>query len=235
MADCGWVQETRFGIWFQSTEIWRSYVLAPGLDALNKLLGSRARAFGRVLDAGCGDGGAFRQLEERFQPDALVGVDIDPSAIERASQEAKHCRISVEVRVGDVTKLDLEDASFDMVFCHQTLHHVTDQVTALHEFYRVLQPSGVLLLTESCRSFIRLPRVRALFRHPMEVQRSAVEYSRLLREAGYDVETGRTSTASPWWSRTDFGVRERLGLREPPNREPTQVHIAALRPDGPAP
>lgn len=231
MAERGhWVRETRFGRWFLGTRIWLHYVLGRALSDLDSLLGRDRRCFRSILDAGCGQGQAFRLLEQHFHPDAILGVDVDPEMIQRAAGRTSSCACRVEARVGDLTALDLPDASFDMIFCHQTLHHVRDQERALRELHRVLEPGGVLLLAESCRRFIRSVPVRILFRHPMEAQRSAGEHLELLRAAGFDLGTGRVSTPSPWWSRPDLGLAEWLGRPAPRDAEPTLVQVVAIRP-----
>jgi SAM-dependent methyltransferase len=224
-----WVRESRFGIWFQGTEIWNRYVLYEAIGELDALIGPPRRRFGTILDAGCGHGAALRELEQRFRAHRIVAVDRDPEMVERAREVSRGCSCSVEVRIGDVAKLDLPDASLDLVFCHQTLHHVSDPVAVLHEFRRVLRPGGLLLMAESCRPFIRLLRVRALFRHSMEVQKSASEYLQLLRDVGFAFGSESASTGYPWWSRPDLGILEWLGRPVPANREPTLVHVAALR------
>jgi SAM-dependent methyltransferase len=228
-ADC--VPETRFGVWFQDTSIWFRHVLLEGFAELERLLARPGECFARILDVGCGRGRAFRMLEDRFRPDFIVGIDADPRAIEHAVREAAGCSCRIEPRVADVTGLELPDASMDLVFCHQTLHHVRNQVGALGELHRVLVPGGVLLLAESCRPFIESARVRMLFRHPPDAQHSAEEYLALLRSAGFEFQAHGTSTPDPWWARRDFGLRERLGLRSSSSAPgPGQLCVAATRP-----
>ena len=179
---------------------------------------------------GCGAGLAFPLLEERFRPVVISGLDIDAPLVERARVAAGRCSCRVEARVGDATKLELPDASLDMVFCHQTLHHLSDQEGALHEFRRVLKPGCVLLLAESCRRFTQSLPVRLLFRHPMEMQNSAAKYLELLRSAGFVFEPSNVATPYPFWSRPDFGLGELLGRPVRTPREPTLLHVAAFRP-----
>jgi SAM-dependent methyltransferase len=227
-ADC--VPETRFGVWFQGTTVWFRHVLLESLAELERLLARPDARFARILDVGCGRGRAFRTLADRFRPGVIVGIDVDPGAIERAAQAAAGCPCRVEPRVADVTKLELPDASIDLAFCHQTLHHVRDQTSALAELHRVLAPGGVLLLAESCRPFIDSPLVRLLFRHPMEVQRSADEYLALLRSAGFGFRRDQVSTPDPRWARRDLGLGALLGLRaRPAPGGPTQLCVAAVR------
>jgi ubiquinone/menaquinone biosynthesis C-methylase UbiE len=134
---------------------------------------------------------------------------------------------------GDARRLSLADSAVDLVFCHQTLHHVRDQRDLLAELRRVLRPGGVLLLAESCRPFIRSLPVRALFRHPMEVQRSALEYLELLRANGFAFDEKSVAELAPWWSLRDLGLSRRLG-RPRPRPEPTLICVAARRVEGSA-
>jgi SAM-dependent methyltransferase len=223
-----WVRETRFGVWFQSTRIWIDYVLRPAVEGLERLIADRRAAFPTILDVGCGEGRAFPLLEHHFRPETLFGVDIDPHLVERARSAGRHSTCRTEVAKGDVGKLEFADASLDMVFCHQTLHHVCDQSRALSEFHRVLKPGGVLLIAESCRPFIRSPWVRFLFRHPTDVQRSADGYLELLRASGFCFGGASVSTPDPFWSRPDFGLREWLGRPAQRAGEPRLVYVSAV-------
>jgi SAM-dependent methyltransferase len=216
------VPETRFGVWFQGTQIWRDYVLRDALGELERLLARPGARFARVLDVGCGGGLALGELRERFAPSALAGVDSDVALVEQARQ----AHPGVDVHVGDATKLELADGSFDLVLCHQLLHHLSAPAEALAEIHRVLAPGGVLLLTESCASFLRLWWVRLFFRHPRNAYRSASEYVALARAAGFDVTEDAISTPAPWWTQLDLGVLGRIGVTLTP--EPL-VCLAATR------
>ena len=117
-----------------------------------------------------------------------------------------------------------------MLFCHQTFHHLVDQKSAIQEFYRILKPGGVLLFAESTRAFIHSWIIRLLFRHPMEVQKSASEYLRVIENAGFNVTPEAVSYPYLWWSRTDLGIRERFfGISPAPQREETLLNVVAVR------
>lgn len=49
--------------------------------------------------------------------------------------------------VFDAHRLPFNEATFDVVLCTEVLEHCHDPAAAVHEFYRVLKPGGVLLLT----------------------------------------------------------------------------------------
>ena len=106
----------------------------------------------------------------------------------------------------DSSKLPLPDASVDLLFCHQTFHHLVDQDAAIAEFFRVLKPGGTLLFAESTRRYIHSWIIRLLFRHPMDVQKTAPEYLGLVRAAGFAVPDSQVSYPFLWWSREDLGL-----------------------------
>ena len=46
------------------------------------------------------------------------------------------------MRVEDITKLSFEDDSFDFIYCSHVLEHISDDIKAMGELYRVLKPYG---------------------------------------------------------------------------------------------
>jgi ubiquinone/menaquinone biosynthesis C-methylase UbiE len=51
-------------------------------------------------------------------------------------------------------RLPLASASADIVFCHQTFHHLVQQEFAFTEYHRVLKPGGILLFAEATDAYI---------------------------------------------------------------------------------
>jgi len=226
----GFVPESRFGVWFLSTNIWVDYVLKCAADDLNRLIGNRRASYPVIVDFGCGFGRSFKLLEERFRPIRIVGIDADPKMLARSRLEARRHGLPVELKRTRNSSLPLGDESVDMIFCHQTFHHLVDQRRALREFHRVLKPEGLLLFAESTRKFIDSWIIRLLFRHPMETQRSAHEYLSMINEAGF--ETGPDSVSYPysWWSRKDFAIMERwFGVVARQPHEETLINVIAVR------
>lgn len=229
--DIAFVPETRFGFWFLGTGIWTTRVVRVALKDLERLIPDRRASYAVILDAGCGQGKSFRPLIEHFSPQRLIGVDADAESLRLAAAESAKEQTPIELRRGDVADLALPDASVDLVFCHQTFHHLIRQDETLAQFYRVLKPGGLLLFAESTRAYIHSWLIRFLFRHPMHLQWSADEYVAMIRRHGFRLEASSVSFPYLWWSRSDLGAAEWFGFGVPAQgqREETLVNLVAAR------
>jgi len=227
------VPESRFGVWFLSTDVWSTHVLRRAIADLLPLIPQRRESYEVVADVGCGWGRSFALLKESFAPQRIIGIDLDPQMLAKSAETALQQGIDVEMHRGRASQLPLADASVDLLLCHQTFHHLVEQEATLREFMRVLKPGGVLLFAESTRKYIHSWIIRLLFRHPMEVQRTAEEYLAMLRAAGFIIDAQSISYPYLWWSRGDLGVLERwFGLRPRATREETLINLAAMKPWG---
>ncbi len=96
-----------------------------------------------VLDAGC----AFGRDSAEFQTAGLAPTGIDLS--DGLLQKAIATHPDIKFYKMDVLDLGFPDESFDSIWCHATLLHLNDEdiTKALHEFYRVLKPRGVLFVS----------------------------------------------------------------------------------------
>lgn len=196
---------------------------------LKQLLKNSHSGTDTILDAGCGQGLAFVLLEQHFQLKTIIGVDIDMEQISLAPEAAKRCQCEVKLENGTVYHLNSSDSSIDMIFSHQLFHHISNQNRVLEEFFRILMPGGIILISESCRSFINSFPVRLLFRHPMHVQKTAAEYVELVKSSGFKIDENEIKTSRPWWSRKNFGLTERIGLLQK-RQEMTEILMIARKP-----
>jgi ubiquinone/menaquinone biosynthesis C-methylase UbiE len=229
-----YVEETRFGLWFLRSYTWQYRVLRVAINDLRSLFSEALPSNPVLLDAGCGQGKSFKHLQQTFMPERLIGVDADPHSLNQSRAEAVYLGIAVELIGSDCATLAVPDASVDLLFCHQTFHHLVEQEKALAEFYRVLKPGGYLLFAESTEAYIDTWVIRWLFRHPMHVQKSAAQYLQMIRRQGFEFAAQNVSYPYLWWSRAkDFGLLERLGLCQPKpfgQREETLVNVVARKP-----
>jgi ubiquinone/menaquinone biosynthesis C-methylase UbiE len=222
-----WVKETRFGKWFLSTQIWYKYVLTQAGVDLTRMLQGRGQG-GRILDAGCGEGLAFDLLERYFKPTAIVGIDIDKAQISKAEKVAATMTTPTQALHGNACTEHFASDSFDVIFSHQLLHHTSQQQEVLAEFRRILKPGGLLLVGESCVTFIKSLPVQLLFRHPNMAQKDAPGYVELVRSAGFTVNEGDIYSSRPWWSRRCLGIAQKCGINKY-NAPATEILLIAKK------
>jgi len=228
------VPETRFGIWFLGTGIWVEHVLERALDNLEELIEDRKPSYPIIIDVGCGLGRSLELLQQRFAPQRIIGADIDSEMLDVASARVANSDLKVSFVQTTSSQLPIDDQTVDLVFCHQTFHHLVDQNAAIREFYRILKPGGLLLFAESTRAFIHSWAIRHLFRHPMDMQKTANEYLSLIEEAGFRVSPQSISFPYLWWSRGDLGIMEHWFGRQPPrDHEETLLNLVAVRDPSP--
>lgn len=229
------VPESTFGFWFLGTHLWERHVIQITLDDLVNLISAPKEFYPAVLDAGCGQGRALHLLHSRFRPQHLIGLDAEEKALVRARAQAVRNGLEVEFLKGDCAVINLPDNSIDLLFCHQTFHHLVHQEQALAEFYRVLKPGGLLLFAESTRAYIDTWFIRMLFRHPMEVQRSADEYIAMIRSVGFIFESRNVLLPYRWWSRSTLaGLMELCHMRRVPppgQRQETLIYMVGAKPE----
>jgi ubiquinone/menaquinone biosynthesis C-methylase UbiE len=219
------VPESTFGKWFLRSDTWINQVLEVALKDLCRLLDQENSHYPVIVDVGCGYGNSLKKLNVRFRPQKLIAIDIDAEILSQAKQpNLDH----VEYLCCSDSMIDLNDNSVDMVFCHQTFHHLIYQDEAIKEFFRILKPGGVLLFAESTKRYIHSWVIRFLFRHPMKVQKTADEYLALIRSAGFSVAEQQISFPYLWWSREDFAILENwFGIKPSAQREETLINLIA--------
>tara|TARA_Y100001001_G_scaffold152269_1_gene164719 strand:- start:414 stop:1493 length:1080 start_codon:yes stop_codon:yes gene_type:complete len=119
---------------------------------LDAVAGAGSSGAARLLDLGCGTGGASRLLARDLGYE-VVGVDITPGFIEVATWLSQSCGLEDTTRFvcADAADLPLGDASIEAVWCQHALLNMPDLAAVLSECRRVLAPGGRLLLHEVVR------------------------------------------------------------------------------------
>jgi ubiquinone/menaquinone biosynthesis C-methylase UbiE len=223
-----YVPESTFGQWFLRSNTWINRVLEVALEDLCRLLDQETPHYPVIADVGCGYGNSLKKLNARFNPEKLIAIDIDPEILNQAKQNSLD---HVDYLCCSDSMILLPDNSVDMIFCHQTFHHLIYQEEAITEYFRILKPGGALLLAESTKRYIHSWVIRLLFRHPMKVQKTADEYLALIRNAGFAVSERQISYPFLWWSREDFAILENwFGIKPPTKREETLINLIAHKP-----
>jgi ubiquinone/menaquinone biosynthesis C-methylase UbiE len=126
--------------WFDEIEESR-YTQEPFVHAFAQFTRWRGK---KVLEVGCGAGTDFVQFA-RAGAD-LYGIDLTEKAVELTRKRLAMYGLSADVRVGDAEALPFDDNWFDLVYSWGVLHHTPDTEKAIAEVYRVLKPSGCLVI-----------------------------------------------------------------------------------------
>jgi len=167
----------------------------------------------RVLDVGCGTGAPACHLAATIGA-RVVGITTSEVGVRAASSRAQAESLTelVSFEERDGTDNGFEDGSFDRVWVLESSHLMRERERLVHECARVLRPGGRLVL---CDIVLRRPmpfaEVRRL-REPLALLREVfgdarmeplVEYARLARERGLDVdqETDLTEATRPTFAR----------------------------------
>ena len=106
---------------------------------------------GKMLEIGCGAGNISIWFAE--QGYEVSGMDIAPTAVDWAREQASEKGITADFRVGNVVHLEeFEDESFDMVIDGHCLHCIIgqDRAVLLRNVHRVLKPGGYCLIITMC-------------------------------------------------------------------------------------
>lgn len=109
---------------------------------------ARLQAGARVADIGCGRGAALVLLATAFPGSRFVGFDADPRSIERARAEAAQAGLGEGVRFEVASATDFPGEGFDLVTSIESLHEVSDPVSAARRIRAALRPDGAWLIVE---------------------------------------------------------------------------------------
>jgi ubiquinone/menaquinone biosynthesis C-methylase UbiE/DNA-binding transcriptional ArsR family regulator len=119
----------------------------PAASAEAALLDLVGPSVGRLLDIGTGTG----RLLELLGPRAERAVGIDASRAMLALARSRLARADLghcTVRLADMYRLPMADATFDVVTAQMVLHHAEDPAGVLAEAARVLRPGGLLVIVD---------------------------------------------------------------------------------------
>jgi SAM-dependent methyltransferase len=141
-ANRSWEQDVATGqefgeLWRHGAHDWASLVephYRPLYDAVHD--GLEIGEGKRLLDVGCGPGGAALLAAERGAQ--VAGLDASPDSVKLARGRAPQG----DFRIGDMERLPWSDGSFDIVTGFNSFQFAGNPVAALSQAFRVLAPGG---------------------------------------------------------------------------------------------
>jgi len=118
----------RFGRSYVPGKSWKSVA-----EALLKVMPPMV-----IADLGAGEGAFSLLLAQRAKQ--VIAVDTSARMVEVGRQQAKRQGVkNVDYRLGDMEEVPIEDASVDLVFFSQSLHHALHPERAVAEAWRILK------------------------------------------------------------------------------------------------
>jgi ubiquinone/menaquinone biosynthesis C-methylase UbiE len=154
----------------------------------------------RILDAGCGIGGASRYLAQTYGC-SVEAIDITPQYVEVAARLNALCGMSdrIAIREGSVTDLPYPDQSFDVVWSQNVTMNVGDKRRMFAEAFRVLVPGGVYTFSHLAQGpngapYYPLPWARDASYSFLETPERILDW---LSQAGFiDIENRREGSSA---------------------------------------
>ncbi|KAH8160988.1 hypothetical protein CIB48_g7273 [Xylaria polymorpha] len=104
----------------------------------------------RILDVGCGPGSITIDLAQLVPQGSVIGLDSVDDVLSQARELARERGVegNLTFQRNDANELPFSDGEFDIVYCHQVLHHVNDPVGILKEMARVTRKGGLVAARE---------------------------------------------------------------------------------------
>lgn len=105
----------------------------------------------RILDVGCGTGFLALELAERCGPEShIIAVDPWKSAMHRLHRKIEERGLhNIQLLEEDVCKIDVPDASIDLVVSNLGLNNFDDPDAVLKACFRMAKPGACLILTSN--------------------------------------------------------------------------------------
>lgn len=100
-----------------------------------------------VLEVGPGKGEFLKALAERF--DRVTGIDISPVMLEQAGDQVAKLN-HVTLKEGNTETLLEGSERFDLIIYNMVLHHVPMPESEIEQCAKLLNPKGLLIITDLC-------------------------------------------------------------------------------------
>ncbi|HZU26373.1 MAG TPA: metalloregulator ArsR/SmtB family transcription factor [Bryobacteraceae bacterium] len=94
-----------------------------------------------IADLGAGEGTISQLMAQRAEK--VIAIDNSEKMVEFGADLARRNGIAnLEYRLGDIEAVPIDDATVDLAFLSQALHHAPHPERALAEAWRILKPGG---------------------------------------------------------------------------------------------
>jgi phosphoethanolamine N-methyltransferase len=175
----------------------RNFISPGGEATTRELLGLVAiTPQMRVLDVGCGLGGATFVIARTFGA-RVHGIDLSQNMLQIARKRCQEADLAqaASFEHADILRYDCSDL-YDLAHSRDVFLHIYDKARLFANIKRCLRPGGHLLFTDYlCRAGPKSAAFEAYIHSRQYDLRSLDEYRLLLEQAGFDVLLAQDRTA----------------------------------------
>lgn len=133
----------------------------------------------KLLDIGCGTGRFTLPIAERFHC-TVIGADMSIEMLDKAKDKDKNGLVRWDVQ--DIHKMTYGDASFDVIFMSNVIHHCDAPLKALSECHRILGDNGVIIIRYGAMAQIREDVTHVFFPETLELDEERTPSVELLEK-----------------------------------------------------
>jgi phosphoethanolamine N-methyltransferase len=175
----------------------RNFISPGGAATTRELLSLVAlTADMRVLDVGCGLGGAAFLIVRTFGA-RVHGIDLSRNMLQLAQARCQEANLTdaVTLEQADILRFECPEA-YDLAHSRDVFLHIHDKAGLLAAIKRCLRPGGQLLFTDYlCRAGPKSAAFEAYIYSRRYDLRSLDEYRVLLEQVGFEVVLAQDRTA----------------------------------------
>jgi ubiquinone/menaquinone biosynthesis C-methylase UbiE len=107
-----------------------------------------------IMDLACGPAFLLMEIQKKIPNALLFGVDKSEKMLSYAKNKIEKYGISgIKLKHGTAESIPLEDNSFSIVTCLNSLHDFQDPKKTLNEVYRVLKNDGIFIVKDKNPSY----------------------------------------------------------------------------------
>jgi len=101
-----------------------------------------------ILEVGSGPGFYTKVLLDNFPKSEIIALDNDEALLNFAHNMLNNYGNRVTFMQDDIMKCTIPDEYFDIVIARFVFQHLSDQIIALKEIYRILKPGGKVIIID---------------------------------------------------------------------------------------
>ena len=172
--------------------IWGEGFLSPGgIDEINKVLNGRSLKDKRILDIGCGTGGAAIHFVENLNALHVTGIDIEKKVIKRANFLKLKSKFSKKLTFNtlDLSHFINEKDKFDVIFSKDAFLHISNKENLCFEVFSLLKSGGFICASDWMRKDDNLPSkqmIEYIQAEGLDMQMCSLRrYEKALYKAGF--------------------------------------------------